>query len=170
MMRYVSLVTVLLLLVTTGCGLLGSPEEDLSGPAITTVEEEFTATVTSERIELAIPFTFANRSDQDVYVPVCKWPHPPTLEKRVQGVWITVYSLTVLLCQDVPLTIGAGAEHHGSLFVGLFRGTNFHPYFHPGEVGGSYRLVWDVFTRKDGRDLSGLLPLEKRASNTFTIE
>lgn len=157
-----------------GDGVDSQAPEAPSAP-IRTDRSAYTLKTTASAHRLSIGFTFTNPTGSRAYVPTCRTPHPPGLEKWQNGAWVRAYSPLVLQCLDPPLIIEAGATHRGTLDVRAGRaGTKQFPQFQVERIPGTYRLVWTVLGSwtPDGPEpgLGTPLPLQQRVSNSFRID
>lgn len=146
-----------------------------SGAPLQTDRASYRLDTTSRGHQLDIDFTFTNPTGRRVYVPTCRTPHPPGLEKWQNGAWVRAYSPVVLECLGPPLVIEPGAAYAGTLSIHAGRaGTRQYPQFQVESIPGTYRLVWNVLGNwaPDGPEpgLGTPLPLEQRVSNNFRIE
>jgi hypothetical protein len=121
---------------------------------------------------LVINVTFTNRTSDDAWIPSCRSPNPPVLEKRENGQWVEAFVPVVLSCLGEPEVIAPG-EHFRMRYevVSGYPGSNVHPQFSVRQITGVYRLRWDIFAAYDPDDpgLGTLLPLDERVSPPFGI-
>ena len=117
-----------------------------------------------------LAYRFTNRSESIVYIPVCQGPHPPFLQKWEAGIWVLAYSLAVPRCLGEPLEIAPGESIARTYeIIHGMPGSNLRT-FRVSEVEGVYRMVWNIYGRRDRLGgTSDLLPLELRVSNPFMI-
>lgn len=166
-MRFTSVLASLLL---AGCA---APTHSLDpeGPAIRTDRSEYVVRRTGDAITFTMGLTFVNRTDGPVYLPTCHSPHPPVVEKRVDGAWVTVYAPPVLLCAGPPLVVPRGERYEYEYRVhGALPGGDFHPEFRTARVEGTYRLRWGFLEAPpEQAPAPRPIPLEHRISNEFTL-
>ncbi|MGH7477611.1 MAG: hypothetical protein ACRELD_15190 [Longimicrobiales bacterium] len=149
--------------VLSACaGERSSPTESV-GPAMGTDSAVYHARLDERTIRVTIGFRYTNRTDGPVYVGRCRFDHPPSLQKLVEGAWVTAYSPVVLMCWEPPTVIARGATYDGVLHVVMGRaGTNIHPKVEVPPLAGTYRLFWYI----SGQDP---LPERERTSTPFEI-
>jgi hypothetical protein len=124
---------------------------------------------------LTIHMTYRNTTGKDVYLPTCRGPQPPRLQKQVDGNWVIAFAPNVLACEGVPITVRAGDsyEYTFRILAGM-PGTNYAPRFAVSEIPGTYRVLWEIFQSASG-NLRGPsttrdpLPLDQEVSNTFRL-
>jgi hypothetical protein len=155
-------------------GLGTGPDFSVNGDVpIRTDSAIYHVRTTADSHELTIGATFTNRSGATAYIPTCRTPHPPVLQKWESEQWVTVYSPPVLECLGPPVVIEAGATYEYAYRVLASRRPNTYPRFETRHIGGLYRLRWHILGSwtPDGPEpnLGVELPLEQRVSNTFTI-
>ncbi len=147
------------------------PPNDTSSGALQTFGDRFILERGSIGWETAIPFTYRNSTAGPVFVMTCNGPHPPTLEKWVDGRWVAAWNAVRLMCLGPVLRIESGATYSGSL--GLFAGFpsgNYYPKFQFDDPEGVYRLVWEPLSSYQPQSPFGpLLPLDDRVSNPFEL-
>lgn len=153
----------------------GIQAPETPGAPLRTDQSVYTLKTTGGTHHLSIGFTFTNPTARRAYVPTCRTPHPPGLEKWQNGAWVRAYSPVVLQCLGPPLIIEPGATYTGTLEVNAGRaGANQYPQFQVQSIPGTYRLVWNVLGSwtPDGPEpgLGRPLPLEQRVSNSFRID
>ncbi len=145
-----------------------------SAPAaggLRTDRSEYVITRSDRLIEVTIGLTYLNNTGAPVYVPICRAPYPPDLEKHVNEHWLNAYSPGVLRCLERPLSIEAGATYRFTYRVaGGLPGSNIGPKFKVQPIAGTYRAVWGLYSKRlpDG-SVTDLLPLAARVSNTFEL-
>src|SRR5262249_19322693 len=133
---------------------------------IQTDKKAYKVTVTQRAVKFAINYSYVNRTGEFVFLPSCKKPYRPLLEKKVEGRWTPVVDSMGLMCSGPPVRIGPGKTYRGSFEVEAFLpGNNMSPELKIDvrEIEGVYRLV-HVFS---GRNQT--FPLEKRISNEFNL-
>ncbi|MEL6704413.1 MAG: hypothetical protein AAFU38_07905 [Bacteroidota bacterium] len=125
-----------------------------------------------ERIKFDVPFVAQNPTGAPLYLMGCNGPHPPVLEKYVDGTWKAAYDAVIQTCQDPPHVIPRGGERADTLRVIAFLpGQNALPTFDV-EIEGMYRLRWKIYASlTDQEHPVGRDPLsaEQQLSNTFEV-
>ncbi len=158
-----------LLLLLGGCSLFGSDNDD-GAAFLRTDADRYEARVTGFGLELdPIAFTFTNERGRAVYVPGCPGPNPPTLQKLVDGEWVTAVAPIVTQCLGPSVRVKAGRMYRDTLrvFAGL-PSDNRYPKFETLPVEGTYRIVLGVDRTEDPEHIEPT-PLEERASNPFEL-
>ena len=90
-----------------------------------------------ERIEFDVPFVARNPTDATLYLTGCNSPHPPILEKYVDGTWTAAYDAVLQGCLSPPFEISPGGERTDTLRVIAFLpGQNAMPTFDVEVEGG----------------------------------
>jgi hypothetical protein len=91
-----------------------------------------------------IGFVFTNTTSKPVSKAGCGNIPGPSLEKNVDGKWVSAYSPVYLLCLTKPdWSLAAGASYHGELeFYAFERGHNTYPILDVDTIDGTYRLRW----------------------------
>lgn len=163
-------IAMLLLTVVGGaCSALEVDEADLRGAVFQTDQTHYEAVFRTDwrpRITFAIPTSFTNEMDTDVYLLGCKVPSPPELIRQEGGDWVIAYAPVVQLCLSPPWRLQPGETFRDTLWVeGFLPGYNAAPTFNT-EVDGTYRLVRRVYLDPDGKTV---LPAALRTSNTFQV-
>lgn len=156
-----------------GCSMAAGPE-DLDSPAIRTDAREYALESDERGWRAEIPYTFVNRTGEDVYLENCHGGFGLRLDRwqEAEGEWVTAWSPVLLMCLSAPIVIPAGESFQDT--IGLFAGYpdgNAGPTFEVDEVGGTYRIVWIAGTHRDGRGESRgeQIPFEHRVSNSFVL-
>ena len=165
-----------------GCralSVLGSEDQSrnespiVTGAPIQTDKSVYEMRSTTQAHELTIHLAYTNPTAGPVYIPTCREPGPPVLQKWVDGKWVTAYSPVVSLCLGPPVVIAAGETYSYTYRVFASRSPNSIPRFQVAEIPGQYRLMWHILgtwtPNGPGPGLGQLLPEEQRVSNTFTI-
>lgn len=163
----------LAILTTFGCA--SATARSASGPPIETDRTVYAVDDTAGVSRLTIRMTYRNTTGKDVYLPTCRGPQPPRLQKEVNGSWVVAFAPNVLACESTPITIRAGDSYAYTFRVlaGL-PGTNYAPRWAVAEIPGTYRVLWEVFTgmsNNGGRTVTTRdpLPVEQEISNTFRL-
>jgi hypothetical protein len=177
-LKHLVLLPLISAICLTACGsldLLGtSPDFVDDGTAlIRTDSAVYHVRTTSEAHELTIGVTFTNGTGGTTYIPTCRAPFPPVLQRWNGDQWVTVFSPVVAMCLGPPVVIPAGSTYHYSYRVMGSRRPNTYPRFETSEISGTYRLVWQILGSwtPDGPEpgLGVELPLEQRVSNSFVL-
>jgi hypothetical protein len=146
----------------------GSAQDD-EKPAeapIQTDKKAYKVTFTKRSVKFAINYSYVNHTGGVVFLPSCKKPYRPSLEKKVEGRWTPVVDSIGLECGGSPVRIGPGKTYRGSFDVEAFLpGNNLRPELKidVNELDGLYRLV-HVFSGQNR-----IFPLEDRVSNEFNL-
>jgi hypothetical protein len=163
----------LAILTTFGCA--GATAGSTSSPPIETDRTVYAVDDTAGLSRLTIRMTYRNSTGKDVYLPTCRGPQPPRLQKEVNGSWVVAFAPNVLACESTPITIRAGDSYAYTfrILAGL-PGTNYAPRWAVAEIPGTYRVLWEVFTGMSsdrGRTITTRdpLPVEQEISNTFRL-
>jgi len=169
-----SLACLLAGLALTACeeGVLGFGDD--SEVAFRTDRTSYALEATEMGVRVDIPFSYTNRTGQDVYVVNCNGIAPPLLEKWAEGRWEIAWVPMVPDCLSPPIVIRDGSAHRDTLRVFAGYGSvDIYPEFQIGERAGRYRLVWErvLWSFDAGAYPFGeKLPSELRISNDFTID
>jgi hypothetical protein len=116
-----------------------------------------------------IELTYTNRTGGTVNIPACHSPHPPILEKRVDGEWVVAYDPPVLMCITAPVVIQAGSSYaYTYRIVAGPTGSNMYPQFQVAEIPGTYRLRWRALVTA-GPGQPQPLPEEETVSQPFEL-
>jgi hypothetical protein len=119
-----------------------------------------------------IGVTFVNRTGATVYFVNCGGATGLSLEKRIDGQWVNVWSPVMLACLSPPITVTAGATYRTQIGVfGAYPNSNAYPRFTVTDVAGEYRAVWHSVLRtyQPSLPFGEQLPLDARISNRFAI-
>lgn len=144
-----------------------------TGAPIQTDRSVYEMRTTQYAHELTIDLAYTNPTPEPAYIPTCREPGPPILQKWVDGKWVTAYSPVVLRCLGPPVVIDAGETYSYTYRVFASRSPNSFPRLQVTEIPGQYRLVWHILGTwtPNGPEpgLGQVLPEEQRVSNTFMI-
>jgi hypothetical protein len=136
--------------------------------ALVTDSTEFQVTLTT-RYEARIGWTFTNATRITLSMNHCNGPHPPTMQKLVDGQWVNVYPAYVLMCLSTPpFRLEPGESFRGTRFVStgpLNTGTD--PEVLADSIAGTYRLRWSLSVGPNP-DASSAAPVEA-ISNEFRL-
>jgi hypothetical protein len=176
-----------LVLLVAGCASMSEVTEPRvdgqfdTGEAPTALRTQggvFDVRATRDAYEATIDVTFTNPTEGPVYIPTCREPNPPVLQKWEGGSWVAAYRPVVLGCLGPPVVIEAGQSYDYTYRVTASRRPNTYPRFMVREIPGTYRLQWDMLrtwtpdaTTPDGRSagLGEPLPADLTTSNTFDL-
>jgi hypothetical protein len=146
-----------------------------SGPAIQTDRTVYAVDDSAGLARLTIRMTYHNTTGKDVYLPTCRGPQPPRLQKQVGDAWVVAFAPNILACEGAPITILRGDSYAYTfrILAGM-PGSNFAPRFAVSEVPGTYRVLWEVFSGTSGDPSRPVttkdpLPLDQQISNTFRL-
>lgn len=156
-----------------GCGTATAPQ-DLDAPPIRTDAAEYTLERDDWGWRTQIPYTFVNRTGEDVYLTNCHGGFALRLDRWAEdeGEWVVAWSPTLLMCLSPPIVIRAGESFQDT--INLFAAhpdRNARPKFRTDEVGGTYRIVWIAASHGyvEGEGRGEPIPLEYRVSNSFIL-
>jgi hypothetical protein len=161
------------LIVATGCAAAtaGSPGR----APIETDRTVYAVDDTAGLARLTIRMTYHNTTGKDVYLPTCRGPQPPRLQKEVNGSWVIAFAPNVLACEGAPITVRAGDSYDYTfrILAGM-PGTNYAPRFAVSEIPGTYRILWEIFSATTGdpsrpSTTRDPLPIDQQVSNTFRL-
>lgn len=127
----------------------------------------------SHGYEGEIDVRFTNRTAGTVYFVNCSGATGVSLEKRILGDWVAVWSPALPECLSPPITVAPGGIYDSRISVfGGYQGSNDWPQFAVTNVAGTYRLVWHDALRsyQDRLPFGVPLELEHRVSNRFEIQ
>ena len=165
--------SIVALLVGVGCATAGG--RSANTPAIRTDRDRYALNDSAGIARLTIRMRYTNFADRPVYLPTCRGPQPPRLEKRVGDEWVVAYAPVVPFCLGVPLTVrpGDSFDYNFAILAGM-PGTSFAPRFTVADVPGKYRVLWEAFfaTNADPTrptEVHDPVPLPQRISNEFEI-
>ena len=162
----------------SGCSLVSTDEAapPVSASLVVTDQAQYDARAPAgglSRVVFDVPFEIRNTTGGPLYRIGCRTAPPPTLEKLVEGEWVTAYAPIVNLCLSPPFEIAPGEVRRDTLQVqGFLPGQNAGPEFET-DVEGTYRLHLRLYSSlTDERSPLGkdLVPLEERVSNPFEVD
>jgi hypothetical protein len=156
----------LLALPLSGGRVLAQDDEKPGDAPIQTDKAAYKVTVTQRSVKFRINYSYVNRTGGVVFLPSCKKPYRPLLEKKVEDRWAPVVDSMGLMCGGPPVRIGPGKTYRGSFEVEAFLpGNDMRPELKIDvrEIEGVYRLV-HVFSGQNQT-----FPLGKRISNEFNL-
>jgi len=150
----------------SGERVLAQDDEKLVDAPIQTDKKIYKVAVTQRSVKFTINYSYVNRTGGVVFLPSCKKPYRPLLEKKVEGRWVAAVDSIGLVCGGPPVRIGLGKTYRDTFAVEAFLpGNNMHPELKIDvrEIEGEYRLV-HVFSGQNRP-----FPLEARISNEFRL-
>lgn len=163
----------LLLIAVAALGACESPTAPGLGPEplLRTGAQEYAfQAVDGGAQELAVPYTFTNRTSDPVVLGNCNGVFSHGLERLTSRGWERSWSATVLLCHSEPIEIAAGERWAGEVVVRAVPATALSGSELPlaDDLGGTYRLVWDMPVAL-GPDGEWVLDKDLRVSNPFQV-
>jgi hypothetical protein len=141
-------------------------EKPVKAP-IQTDKKTYKVTITSQSVKFTINYSYVNRTGDDVILPVCMRPYPPSVQKKIKGRWTPVFLTLIGMCRSPPVWIKPGGTYQETYEVEAFLpGNNIGPKLEIDvrEIEGVYRLEHS-FSRRNYQPL----PLEGRISNEFEL-
>jgi hypothetical protein len=167
--KYPILLVAILVLVgqrLSGESVLAQDNEKPVDAPIQTDKKMYKVAVTPQSVKFTINYSYVNRTGGAVFLPSCKKPYRPTLEKKVEGRWVAAVDPIEPMCAGAPVRIGPGKTYRDKFEVEAFLpGNDMNPKLKVDVrvIEGVYRLV-HVFSGQKRP-----LPLEDRISNEFEI-
>jgi hypothetical protein len=127
-------------------------------PDLVTDRAEYRASVDSLFTNFTVGFRFTNPGPDSTYIPFCRAPVSPILEKWLDERWVMVYQNLEMRCQRLPpLFVAPGASlTHALEVAGARPGRNFVPEFNAASASGYYRLLWIDVGQPQRRALSNV--------------
>jgi hypothetical protein len=166
----------------------GSPPADITRDGSAEIQTHglrYAARHVHGGVEFTIPFTYANRSADSLFLVNCSYGTrvgsrtvnrvdlSMVLQKRTGGTWQTVWEAITSLCLSPPVWIAPGATYTDTLrLFGGKPGRPVAPELAVDRVAGEYRLVWQQLRRARAGAAypeGDTLPLDSRASNPFIL-
>ncbi|HEY8460304.1 MAG TPA: hypothetical protein VIM99_07990 [Blastocatellia bacterium] len=145
---------------------MAQDDEKPGDAPIQTDKRAYKVTVTQRSVKFQINYSYVNRTDGVVFLPSCKKPYRPRLEKKVGDRWVAVVDSVGLMCGGPPIRIGPGKTYRGSFEVEAFlpgNGKQPELKIDVAEIEGVYRLV-HVFSGE-----KQIFALKDRVSNEFNL-
>lgn len=146
-----------------------------NGPPIRTDKSTYVVTDSGGLSNLTIRMTYTNNTGKPVYLPTCRGPQPPRLQKQVGDTWLVAFAPTVLACENTPIQLAAGESYNYvfRILAGM-PGTSYAPRWAVAEIPGTYRVLWEIFSGVGGDRAHPVttrdpLPVDQEISNTFQI-
>ena len=160
-------------LATLGCA--AATAGSAKGPPIQTDRTSYVVRDTNGLASLTIRMTYTNNTGHRVYIPTCRGPQPPRLQKKVGDSWAVAFSPNILACEDSPITVSPGDSYPYTfrILAGM-PGSNYAPRFAVSEIPGTYRVLWEIVTDVVGSPVRpeatrNPLPVDQEVSNTFQL-
>lgn len=170
-----ALVCTLLLSFVSGCALVDSSENGDS-VRFRTDHDFYEAIIISGilvRMNVDIATILENQGGEDVVLTGCINPSLPELQKRLDGIWTTVYAAAEPECISPPWFIEPGEMYQDTLRVDAILDPQVVPVLRWESgipVDGTYRLERRIYTNHLVDEFPGtLLPLSDRVSQVFEI-
>jgi hypothetical protein len=121
-------------------------------------------------LHFTIGMTYTNRSDRPVYLATCGGPHPPRLERLVDGDWVAAYEPPHLLCIGPYIEIASEAAYAWDFRInGYEPRSRVRPSWLLRDVDGTYRVNWWSTVRMAPDVGADPVPLPQRISNAFRV-
>lgn len=166
-------ISVLSIPAILGCATLNAAGPN--GPPIQTDRTVYAVSDSGGLANLTIRMTYRNNTGKAAFLPTCRGPQPPRLQKQVGDAWVVAFAPTVLACEGAPIEIAAGDsyEYTFRILAGM-PGTNYAPRWAVAEIPGTYRVLWEIFSDVQGNPARPVttrnpLPVDQEISNTFKL-
>jgi hypothetical protein len=172
-MSAIRLLAVLAPLVALGCA--AATAGSAGGPPIETDRTVYAVDDTAGLARLTIRMTYRNTTGKEVFLPTCRGPQPPRLQKQVGDTWVVAFAPNILACEAAPVIVRAGDSYAYTFHVlAGMPGTNFAPRWTVSEIPGTYRILWEIFRSTTGdpsrpSTTRDPLPVDQSISNTFRL-
>lgn len=172
-MSTVRLFAALSILGTLACA--AATAGSTSGPPIETDRTVYAVNDSGGLLRLTIRMTYRNNTGKDVYLPTCRGPQPPRLQKQVGDAWVVAFAPNILACESAPITVRAGDSYaYDFRILAGAPGSNYAPRWAVSEIPGTYRVLWEIFSATSSNPLRATtttnpLPVEQQVSNTFRL-
>jgi hypothetical protein len=172
-MSVIRFIAVTAWLAAVGCAaaLAGSAK----GPPIQTDRTSYVVRDSGGLSSLTIQMTYTNNTGQRVYIPTCRGPQPPRLQKKIGDSWVVAFSPNILACENTPITVGPGDSYPYTfrILAGL-PGSSYAPRWAVSEIPGTYRVLWEIVTDVVGSPVRPVatrnpLPVDQMISNSFQL-
>ena len=156
-----------------GCATMnaGSP----NGPPIQTDRSSYVVRDSGGLANVTIHLTYHNHTGKTTYLPTCRGPQPPRLQKQVGDTWVIAFAPTILACEGPPIEVADGSSYDYTfqILAGM-PGTSYAPRWAVGEIPGTYRILWEIFSdvqRRPNQTVTTTtpLPVDQEISNTFQL-
>jgi hypothetical protein len=147
--------------------------ESFDQALVRTEASAYTLRSSSRGLEVAIGYSYENRTGSRVYLVNCNGHVAPVLERKIgDGEWELAWAAPEHDCLSPPVVIEPGAALRDTLLVyGRPPGSNSYPQIDPDRIRGVHRLRWNrALTSFEPRLPFGQeLPLALRVSNEFLL-
>jgi hypothetical protein len=160
-------------LTTAGCAAVTAGSA--KGPPIQTDRRSYVVRDTNGLASLTIQLTYTNLTGHRVYIPTCRGPQPPRLQKKVGDNWVVAFSPNILACEAAPITVSPGDTYPYTfrILAGM-PGSSYVPRFSVSELPGTYRVLWEIVTDVVGNPAHpeatrNPLPVDQEVSNSFEL-
>jgi hypothetical protein len=174
-MRHVRALPLFLLaaLLQLGCASLNG--RSAKGPPIQTDRTVYVVNDSGGLANLTIRMTYTNNTGKPAFLPTCRGPQPPRLQKQVGDTWVVAFAPTVLACEGAPIEVAAGDSYDYTfrILAGM-PGTSYAPRWAVSDIPGTYRVLWEIFSDVQGNPARPVttrdpLPVDQEISNTFKL-
>ena len=159
-----------LALATAGCERVPFEPDQAS---LSTPATEYELADYPDRVEVALPYRFANETGRMLFIPQCNGELTiPRVERLHEGEWVLGWEVMYGCGAMPPAQIPSGTVIEGVLVVEGWKAERLYPKFEVPGGAASFRLVLPVYTRNYGLDLArpeDRLLLESRSTQPFTI-
>lgn len=148
-----------------------APTRDAEAP-IQTDRLAYELERSGDRLETSIAYSFTNNGSTPVFIQNCNGATGIVLEKRIDGVWSTVWGNVIAACLSPAIALLPGESLSGELVVDACVGCEI-PRFETPDIEGIYRMVFTaVFDSQTGEGFAAgdLVPADRRRSNRFALD
>jgi hypothetical protein len=172
-MRYWFGIVPALIATVTGCATLNAGSA--SGPPIQTDRDAYVVRDSAGLASLTIQMTYRNATGKRVYIPTCRGPQPPRLQKQVGDTWVVAFAPNILACEAAPIEVPDGGRYDYTFRVlAGMPGTGYAPRWAVSEIPGTYRVLWEIESEVVGNPIRPVatrnpLPVEQEISNSFRL-
>jgi hypothetical protein len=146
-----------------------------NGPPIQTDRTSYVVRDSAGLASLTIHMTYTNNTKQRVYIPTCRGPQPPRLQKKVDDTWVVAFAPNILACESAPIAVDPGDTYPYTFRVlAGMPGSNYVPRWTVSEIPGTYRVLWEIVTDVVGNPVRPVatrnpLQVDQMISNTFEL-
>jgi len=160
-------------LATTACA--AATAGSAKGPPIQTDRPSYVVRDSNGLASLTIQMTYTNNTGHRVYIPTCRGPQPPRLQKKVGETWVVAFSPNILACETSPITVSPGDSYPYTFrIIAGMPGSSYVPRFAVSEIPGTYRVLWEIVSDVVGNPARpeatrNPLPVDQEVSNTFQL-
>ena len=159
--------------LSLGCATMNAAGS--KGPPIRTDRSSYVVNDSAGLSSLTIRMTYTNNTGKTAYLPTCRGPQPPRLQKQVGDTWVVAFAPTILACEGSPIQVAAGDSYDYTfrILAGM-PGTSYAPRWAVNEIPGTYRVLWEIFSDVQGNPARPVttrnpLPVDQEISNTFQL-